>query len=563
MSAAEGIEPPGPGAWFLDTSHLTTSCSRYHQPLWMDGFPRGFSECLRRYGSLLESLDWAWVDGFPYYRITPVAAPEGATEHPPREIWDELMATHPDVQERLVNAERAFETRIWREEIAHWDAVDKPNALAEHRRLLSIDPSELDRRGVVDYLEACTENVRRGVYLHHVYNMAAFIPAGDLIAQGTEMTGWGEAEILSLLRGSTPDALGVGHLRERLRQAAAKSQIARLLESDDAEAALAEIETLEGEEADVLREVVAFIAYRPVNGEDVGDTCVFELPELVLGGILAELDAPADGGEEEASELRERTAAARAAVDQRRRASFDEVLAEARFAYRIREERAMYGDLWSYGVARRALLAAGAGLAASGRIEGEAHLVEASLPEIRAILAGDGGPERGQLAERARYRAEVSYDAMPPQLGDPPGAPLPVEWLPASSARMEMALGAAIGALFGPPEAAEPSTEIEGLGVSGGVVEGPARVIDASLDFSRIRSGDVLVTRATTAGFNVVLPLLSGIVTDRGGLLCHAAVVSREYSIPAVVGTGDATGRIPDGARVRVDGTAGTVTVLS
>jgi pyruvate,water dikinase len=152
---------------------------------------------------------------------------------------------------------------------------------------------------------------------------------------------------------------------------------------------------------------------------------------------------------------------------------------------------------------------------------------------------------------------------MPDHLGDPSGPHLPSEWLPDPSARMERALGAAFGALFGAPRDAAEDGPIEGIGVSAGVVEGPARVIDASSQFGRIRDGDILVTRATTAAFNVVLPLLRGIVTDRGGLLCHAAVVSREHSIPAVVGTVNATTRIADGARVRVDGGSGQVTVLS
>lgn len=561
-TAPQNVSPPGPGAWFLDTSHLTTSCSRYHQPLWQDAFPRGFSESLRTYGSLLAALDWEWIEGFPYYRISPVAAPEGATEHPPREVWDELMTTHPEVQERLVNAERAFEKRIWREEIERWDRVDKPGAIAEHRRLLGVDPAALDRAGLIAYLDECTGNVIRGVYLHHVYNMAAFIPAGDLIAQGTHMTGRSDAEILTLLKGSTPDALGVGHLRDRLRATAAKPEIARILEGDDAAAVLEQIGALPGADGDVLRDVVAFTAYRPVNGEDVGDTCAFEIPELVLASICAELEEP---GEDElaGAETAELTHAARSEVDVAERDRFDEILGEARFAYRIREERAMYGDLWSYGVARRALIAAGARLLEEGRVEDKAHLVEAAWPEIRAILEGHGGPDGAELAERARYRAEVGFDAMPAHLGDAPGAPLPHEWLPEPSARMEAALGAAIGALFGEPNEGDASATIEGLGVSGGIVEGPARIVDASLDFTRIREGDVLVTRATTAGFNVVLPLLSGIVTDRGGLLCHAAVVSREYSIPAVVGTGNGTARIDDGARVRVDGSAGTVTVLA
>ncbi len=72
----------------------------------------------------------------------------------------------------------------------------------------------------------------------------------------------------------------------------------------------------------------------------------------------------------------------------------------------------------------------------------------------------------------------------------------------------------------------------------------------------------MIVAPATGPAFNLVLPLVAGLVTDRGGLLSHAAIVAREFSLPAVVGCADATLLIPDGARVRIDGTAGTVTVL-
>ena len=86
---------------------------------------------------------------------------------------------------------------------------------------------------------------------------------------------------------------------------------------------------------------------------------------------------------------------------------------------------------------------------------------------------------------------------------------------------------------------------------------------DDEADFGRIQRGDILVTRATSPYFNLVLPLLGAIVTDRGGQLCHAAIVAREYGIPAVVGTREATRLVRDGARLRVDGTRGEVTVLA
>jgi pyruvate,water dikinase len=87
--------------------------------------------------------------------------------------------------------------------------------------------------------------------------------------------------------------------------------------------------------------------------------------------------------------------------------------------------------------------------------------------------------------------------------------------------------------------------------------------VRSAADFEKIESGDVLVTRTTSSGYNVLLPLLGAVVTDRGGALCHTAIVAREFGIPAVVGTGDATARIPDGARIVVDGDRGVVEILA
>jgi pyruvate,water dikinase len=66
----------------------------------------------------------------------------------------------------------------------------------------------------------------------------------------------------------------------------------------------------------------------------------------------------------------------------------------------------------------------------------------------------------------------------------------------------------------------------------------------------------------TSPYFNVVLPLLGAIVTDRGGQLSHAAIVAREHGIPGIVGTREATTKIADGTRVRVDGSTGEVRLL-
>ena len=124
------------------------------------------------------------------------------------------------------------------------------------------------------------------------------------------------------------------------------------------------------------------------------------------------------------------------------------------------------------------------------------------------------------------------------------------------------ATGIALGHLFGSSEAEHEEDLLRGLPASRGVYEGPARLVSGPSEFDRIVKGDVLVTQSTTEAFNILLPLLGAIVTDAGGLLSHSAIVAREYGIPGVVGTREGTERIADGARVRVDGDAGEVTVF-
>jgi len=134
--------------------------------------------------------------------------------------------------------------------------------------------------------------------------------------------------------------------------------------------------------------------------------------------------------------------------------------------------------------------------------------------------------------------------------------------LPPPMARLMAALGTAMGEMFAVSDEAHEAMVIRGLGASSGTREGTVRRVAGPSDFDRIQQGDVLLTEATTEAFNILLPLLSAIITDSGGALSHAAIISREYGIPGVVGTRDATVRIADGTRVRVDGDEGTVTVL-
>jgi pyruvate,water dikinase len=211
---------------------------------------------------------------------------------------------------------------------------------------------------------------------------------------------------------------------------------------------------------------------------------------------------------------------------------------------------------------RRGALAGGRRLAARGRIAEPEHFIDAGFDEMCSLLTGADGPSADELAARAAYRASHTAKDAPAVLGDPPHPPPDPSGLPPGAARVMTAIGIALGELFGSSQEEHEEFMLRGLAASRGVYEGVARCIAGPTEFDRIVKGDVLVTASTTEAFNILLPLLGAIVTDSGGLLSHSAIVAREYGIPGVVGTREATERITDGMRVRVDGDAGEVTFL-
>jgi pyruvate, water dikinase len=104
--------------------------------------------------------------------------------------------------------------------------------------------------------------------------------------------------------------------------------------------------------------------------------------------------------------------------------------------------------------------------------------------------------------------------------------------------------------------------EIRGVAACRGVAEGIARIITTVDQMSRLKKGDILVCQITNPTWAPIFDKIAGAVSDIGGSMSHAAIVAREYGLPAVVGTGNGTTRIKDGQRIRVDGGRGIVTIL-
>ena len=190
------------------------------------------------------------------------------------------------------------------------------------------------------------------------------------------------------------------------------------------------------------------------------------------------------------------------------------------------------------------------------RYELEQGIVDVMTSWSNGSATRGGKRFRKMVAERRKAIKIWAETEMPPALGPVPDIiddPAIVMLWGITREKLDIWLS-------GPADA--DGKEIRGFAASSGVAEGTARVIKSVQEISRLQEGDILVCQVTNPTWAPVFQKIAAAVSDIGGSMSHAAIVAREYGLPAVVGTGQATARIQDGQRIRVDGARGVVTLL-
>jgi phosphohistidine swiveling domain-containing protein len=173
-----------------------------------------------------------------------------------------------------------------------------------------------------------------------------------------------------------------------------------------------------------------------------------------------------------------------------------------------------------------------------------AELVDASV----ARADGISRPDLAKLARERRTLREARKRLEPPVSVPPDG---------------RMKFGPIDMSMFEPKSrSVSTGLTLEGFAVSPGQVTAPASIVHSPEEFDKMAPDSILVCTTTTPAWTPLFARAKGLVTDIGGALAHGSIVAREYGIPAVMGTGDATQRIENGELVRVDGDRGTVTLV-
>jgi pyruvate, water dikinase len=250
------------------------------------------------------------------------------------------------------------------------------------------------------------------------------------------------------------------------------------------------------------------------------------------------------------------------------RAAYDQMIALAHRVFPYVEGHKFYCEHWYTNLFFNKIREFGALLAAHGFFPSAEDAFHLSHYELELAIVdlmtswSNGSPPRGPaqwpsiVAERRAALALWAKHETPPALGPVPDViddPAIVMLWGITRENLDAWLSADDGAN---------SNEIKGFAASSGVVEGPARIVKSVEEISRLKQGDILVCQITNPTWAPIFQTIVAAVSDIGGSMSHAAIVAREYGLPAVVGTGNATSRIKDGQRIRVDGGRGIVTIL-
>ncbi len=249
------------------------------------------------------------------------------------------------------------------------------------------------------------------------------------------------------------------------------------------------------------------------------------------------------------------------------REAFDGKLGLARVVFPYVENHNFYIEHWTMSVVWRKLKELGATLEKDGLLASADDLLFIRRDEVNEVLwdyyanwavnaPTASAAHWGPIIDRRRaIHAKLDGWQAPKALGAPPEVitePFTIMLWGITSESVNNWLGSD----------GDAENELTGMAASPGTVEGVARIINSPEEVNDLQQDEILVAPITAPSWAPVFPKIQACVTDIGGMMSHAAIVCREYGVPAVTGTGFGTDKIKTGDRIRVDGSSGKVTIL-
>ena len=431
--------------------------------------------------------------------------------------------------------------------VDYW-ARSVPELKGLYADIAAIDVEALPAEQLAEAWEMAWERAQRAWAIHFYAITGPYQvmdDLADLYESVVEKAHPGEA--LKLIQGTIHELVGVdaglGRLTER---AGASPELAGAVAARPAPS-LEAIAALPGGEA-FVSELRRFLEEHGHLGQGFDDLALAswgEEPAMLLAEVGKRLERAVEPATERAARLAGEAETLAQGVRDRlvdqpeRLAEFERLLGLARKIGPITETHNYWIDRMAQARLRTFAIRVGARLAREGVFEQAHDILYLRRAEVPGLIRSPA-VRRGVVAERKAEHEHWRAVTPPSKIGKPSDA-------------------GPSGRFGGERFPKEDDAIVRGTGASAGIVRGPARVVLGPEDFERVRPGDIIVAPSSNPSWVPLFTIAGGLVTNTGGVLCHAAVVAREFALPAVVGTGDATTRIADGQILELDGTTGFV----
>ncbi|MGD8227373.1 MAG: PEP-utilizing enzyme [Desulfobacteraceae bacterium] len=536
-------------AWFLDATHSVPPWTPMFGWFWINFCRHGM-----QYGAEKLSLptvkgwDWRFKDGGGYLTLN-------------------LVTDEAERNEREARFREAIRPLIEDYDNLWGGYVDE--MMGHYEKLRSCDVDTATNTELLQNFEDTINVCRRmwEIHMHMMYGVyTAFILFENVCKEtlGIDDT---NPTFHDLLRGFDNKVFQVDRSLWEFSQKATQAGIADVILSNKAEDAMPKLqETDAGKKwLEELQGLLDEDGWRMQRMAEINMPAWVEDPTPAVASVKYFLKKGGDFDLDEerkvlAKRREEATKDVLGKVPEEQRGWFQSLLGLAQRAGSFSEEHNHYLDLYTHALMRRSCLAIGKRLVAAGAIDDTEDTFFLMPDEMRASAIVPDGFDLRHIVDRRRKEWESWCSGENPPAILKEGFTMDDAMGVLVQSNDPIALKVVVGSM--PQPDPELNADLYGICGSGGVAEGPARVILDEAQLDEVQPGDILVAMSTAPSWTPVFGLLKGVVVDRGASLSHSAIVSREYGIPCVINVFEGTKKIKTGQRIKVDGDKGVVYIL-
>jgi pyruvate,water dikinase len=561
------IDPP-PGFWEKEMEHCPDPLSPLFRTSVLPFHEKAIEEIMEEYSILIDGIQFRLIGGWLYTKVVPLGGKEG----PPPPAWllriimPLVIRFDPSMRKRVNGLIKTIKTDLPSKNLERWYNEWKPNNIERISQFKLVEPQDISNEQLTQHLSKLL-SFQAECSRTHARLTGADMLIADFVLTSKKIIEWEERKSLELLSGLSLKTTEPTRRMGELAQLAKNNSAVLELLNNITPVTVEKLSSVDNEFAESFEKYMKEFGDRTLCWE-INKETLEERPELVLKLIHDQVFNDYNFESEAAvlEKKREKTLNeakdALSALSSEMRKEFELALEKAERAYPVREDHEYYLHNAPLALLRKAFLEIGNRLVTQGLLNQADDIFFLELDE--AFLAFDDGlDKRDTVTHRKGELAWALANPGPLTYGGPPAQPPPLDGFPKEVKRvmegMMWMIEGNTSATYLQQQGSTSSQTVTGLAASPGQYTGPVRIIMSEEEFYKLEPGDVLVCPTTQPPWSVLFPSVGALVTDGGGILSHPAIIAREYQVPAIVATRNATSILHDGQIVTVNGDTGKI----